>query len=177
MKQKSASVRKFIIPVIILGLLVVLGFSLTRKAPAPDVTFTTIEGKSIPMSSLKGKMVLVNFWATDCPGCIAEMPKLVETYNQYHSEGFELIAVAMSYDPPSQVLNYTQKKALPFPVMHDGLGEMASKFNDVALTPTTYIVDKQGRVIRKVIGEMDFASLHDLLDDQLGKPGSSRKTS
>lgn len=177
MKQTSANFRKFIIPAFILGLLIFLGYSLTQKASAPDVTFTTIEGKTIPMSSLKGKIVLVNFWATDCPGCIAEMPKLIETYNQYHNEGFELVAVAMSYDPPSQVLNYTQKKALPFPVMHDGMGEIAAKFDEVALTPTTYIVDKQGRVIRKVIGEMDFASLHDLLDEQLGKPGSTRKAS
>jgi peroxiredoxin len=141
------------------------------------VTFTTIEGKKIAMSSLKGKMVLVNFWATDCPGCIAEMPKLIETYNQYHKEGFELVAVAMSYDPPSQVLNYTQKNALPFPVMHDGLGEMAEKFDEVALTPTTYIVDKQGKIVRKVIGEMDFASLRELLDKQLGKPANAGKLS
>lgn len=177
MKQQSANFRKFIIPVIILGLLAILGFSLAQKPAAPDVTFTTIEGKKISMSGLKGKMVLVNFWATDCPGCIAEMPKLIETYNQYHNEGFELVAVAMSYDPPSQVLNYTQKNALPFPVMHDGLGEMAQKFDEVALTPTSYIVDKQGHVIRKVIGELDFASLHELLDDQLGKPGSKRVSS
>ena len=170
MKQKSVNYRKFIIPVAIACLLAILGFSLTQKPVAPDVTFTTIDGKKISMSSLKGKMVLVNFWATNCPGCIAEMPKLIETYNQYHNEGFELVAVAMSYDPPSQVLNYTQKKALPFPVMHDGFGEMAEKFNEVALTPTTYIVDKQGRVIRKVIGELDFDSLHNLLDEQLGKP-------
>lgn len=175
MKQ-PLNIRKFIIPIVVLGLLAILGFSLTQKPAAPDVTFTTIEGKKISMASLKGKMVLVNFWATDCPGCIAEMPKLVETYNQYHNEGFEMVAVAMSYDPPSQVLNYTQKKALPFPVMHDGLGEMATKFNEVALTPTTFIVDKQGRVVRKVIGELDFSSLHALLDEQLGKPGNTGKT-
>ena len=175
MKQ-PLNIRKFIVPIVVLGLLAILGFSLTQKPAAPDVTFTTIEGKKISMASLKGKMVLVNFWATDCPGCIAEMPKLVETYNQYHNEGFEMVAVAMSYDPPSQVLNYTQKKALPFPVMHDGLGEMATKFNEVALTPTTFIIDKQGRVVRKVIGELDFSSLHALLDEQLGKPGNTGKT-
>lgn len=175
MKQ-PLNIRKFIVPIVVLGLLAILGFSLTQKPTVPDVTFTTIEGKKISMASLKGKMVLVNFWATDCPGCIAEMPKLVETYNQYHNEGFEMVAVAMSYDPPSQVLNYTQKKALPFPVMHDGLGEMATKFNEVALTPTTFIIDKQGHVVRKVIGELDFSSLHALLDEQLGKPGDTGKT-
>lgn len=169
MKQLFATSRKFIIPLVILGLLAFLGFSLANKAQAPDVTFTTIEGKTIKMSALEGKVVLINFWATDCPGCIAEMPKLVETYKQYHDKGFEIVAVSMSYDPPSQVLNYVKKNALPFPVMHDSLSEMATKFNDVRLTPTSYIVDKQGKIIRKVIGEMDFVALRTLLDEKLAK--------
>ena len=171
MKQNSATPRKLFIPLVILALLGFLLFSLTSKTPAPDVTFTTITGKTISMAELKGKMVLVNFWATDCPGCIAEMPKLIETYNQYHQQGFEMVAVAMSYDPPSQVLNYTSKRQVPFPVMHDSLGEVASRFGNVNLTPTTFIVDKEGRIVRKTIGEMDFAALHDLLDKELGKPG------
>ena len=170
MKQLFATSRKFIIPLVILGLLAFLGFSLTNKAQAPDVTFTTIEGKTIKMAELEGKIVLVNFWATDCPGCITEMPKLVETYKQYHDKGFEIVAVSMSYDPPSQVLNYAKKNALPFPVMHDGLSEIATKFNDVRLTPTSFIVDKQGKIIRKVIGELDFVALRSLLDEKLAKP-------
>lgn len=167
MKQTLVTKLKFIIPLAILVLLGILAFSLGNKTQAPDVTFTTIEGKTIKMSALQGQIVLVNFWATDCPGCIAEMPKLIETYKQYHDKGFEVVAVAMSYDPPSQVLNYTRKNALPFPVMHDGLGEMAVKFDDVRLTPTAFIVDKQGRVIRKVIGELDFVALRSLLDEKL----------
>jgi peroxiredoxin len=171
MKQIFTAPRKLVIPLLVLALLGFLAFSLTSKTPAPDVTFTTIKGKVIPMAELKGKIVLVNFWATDCPGCIAEMPKLIETYNQYHQQGFEMVAVAMSYDPPSQVLNYTTKRAVPFPVMHDSLGEIASRFGNVNLTPTTFIIDKDGRIVRKTIGEMDFAALHDLLNEQLGKPG------
>lgn len=173
MKQTLVTKLKFIIPLAILVLLGILAFSLGNKTQAPDVTFTTIEGKTIKMSALQGQVVLVNFWATDCPGCIAEMPQLIETYKQYHDKGFEVVAVAMSYDPPSQVLNYTRKNALPFPVMHDGLGEMAVKFDDVRLTPTAFIVDKQGRVIRKVIGELDFVALRSLLDEKLaGQPKS-----
>jgi peroxiredoxin len=160
---------KLVIPLVILGLLTVLGFSLSKKTLAPDVTFTTIQGKTIKMDELKGKVVLVNFWATDCPGCIAEMPQLIKTYQQYHPQGFEVIAVAMFYDPPDHVLNYAQKHALPFPVMHDGYGEIAKSFEDVRLTPTSFIMDKQGRVIQRVVGELDFNSLHGLLAEQLGK--------
>jgi peroxiredoxin len=159
--------RRLAIPAVILGLLGVLAFTLMQKAQAPDVTFTTIEGKNISTADLKGKVVLVNFWATDCPGCIAEMPGLIKTYNQYRNQGFEVVAVAMSYDPPSQVLNYTKKNALPFPVMHDSYGEMASKFGNVQLTPTAFILDKQGNIVRKVIGELNFSDLHQLLDEKL----------
>lgn len=159
--------QKFIIPAAILALLALLAFTLTKKAQAPEVTFTTIEGKNISMAELKGKVVLVNFWATDCPGCIAEMPGLIKTYNDYRPKGFEVIAVAMSYDPPSHVVNYTKKNALPFPVMHDSYGEMAKKFGNVQLTPTAFIVDPHGNVIRKVIGELDFPSLHQLLNENL----------
>ncbi|MGZ8251398.1 MAG: TlpA disulfide reductase family protein [Methylophilaceae bacterium] len=167
MKQLFKSPRKLFIPLAILGLLAFLAFTLGNKSQAPAVTFTTIEGKVIKMADLKGQVVLVNFWATDCPGCIAEMPALIDTYRQYHPKGFEVIAVAMPYDPPSQVLNYTRKNSLPFPVMHDGFSDISTRFEDVRLTPTSFIIDKQGNIIRKVIGELDFASLRTLLDKQL----------
>jgi peroxiredoxin len=159
--------RRYIIPAVILGLLTALAFTLTQKTQAPEVTFTTLEGKTISMAELEGKVVLVNFWATDCPGCIAEMPGLIKTYNEYKPQGFEVIAVAMEYDPPSQVLTYTQKNALPFPVMHDSYGEMSKKFGNVQLTPTAFILDKQGNIVRKVIGELNFKDLHQLLDEKL----------
>lgn len=170
MKNMLASLaqRRFLMPAVILGLLAVLAVMLTQKTQAPDVTFTTMQGKNISMDELKGKVVLVNFWATDCPGCIAEMPGLIKTYNEYKPQGFEVIAVAMSYDPPSQVLTYSQKNALPFPVMHDSYGEMAQKFGNVQLTPTAFILDKQGNIVRKVIGELNFDDLHQLLDEKLG---------
>jgi len=166
MKQLLSSPSKFLIPLVVIGLLAGLFFSLGNKSQAPDVTFTTIEGKTIKMSDLRGKTVLVNFWATDCPGCIKEMPDLVNTYKQYHDKNFEIIAVAMPYDPPSQVLNYSQKNALPFPVMHDGFSEISTKFEDVRLTPTSFIIDKNGKIVRKSIGELDFASLRSYLDSR-----------
>ena len=161
------SLKKLLIPIIIIGLLAFLFLQLNNKPTAPDVTFTTIEGKKISMDSLKGKMVLVNFWATDCPGCIKEMPQLIETYNEYNKKGFEIIAVAMPYDPPAQVLNYTKMNVLPFPVMHDGLGEMTAQFGQVALTPTAFIYDKRGQLVRHTIGELDFKALTQLLNKEL----------
>ena len=161
------SAKNLWIPAIVIVLLSVLFIALNDKKHAPELTFNTIEGKKIEMSSLKGQIVLVNFWATDCPGCIAEMPKLVETYNTYHAKGLEIIAVAMPTDSISQVQNYVQKNKLPFPVVHDSNAEITSHFDDVRLTPTTFMIDQQGHLMGKIIGEIDFTALRSQLDKSL----------
>ena len=148
-------------------LLVVLVFEITKNKQAPNVTFTTLQGKEISMTSLKGKVVLINFWATECRACVTEMPALASIYNEYKSKGFEVIAVAMPYDPPAQVLNYALQKKLPFAVMDDGLGDIVKQFDDVSVTPTTYIYNKQGKRIQFTVGALNFKQLRQLLDREL----------
>ncbi len=159
--------NKSLIAAVILILLGSWATLIHNRSNAPEVTFTTIEGKKISMADLKGKVVLVNFWATDCLACVTEMPALVATYQQYQQKGFEIIAVAMPYDPPAQVLNYATQKKLPFPVMHDGLAEITEKFGNVDLTPTTFIFDKQGKQLQRTIGALDFVKLNQLLTAEL----------
>lgn len=142
-------------------------FSVSSAKPAPDVVFTSLEGEKISMQSLRGKVVMVNFWATSCTTCIKEMPAMVETYNKYRDKGLEFVAVAMSYDPPNYVLNYAKTRNLPFKVALDTQGDIAKSFDDVKLTPTTYVIDKDGRIIKRYVGEPDFAALHQLLDKAL----------
>ena len=159
--------NKSLIAAVILALLVSLAILIHNRNNAPDLTFTTIEGKKFSMADLKGKVVIVNFWATDCLACVTEMPALVNTYQQYQKKGLEIIAVAMPYDPPAQVLNYATQKKLPFPVMHDGLSEITEKFGNVDLTPTTFIFDKQGKQLQRTIGALDFVKLNQLLSAEL----------
>lgn len=164
--------HKYVLITVLIGALAVALFlGLTQKTPAPQVTFTDLTGKKISMQSLHGKMVLVNFWATTCPGCVEEMPHIVETYNQYHDKGFEVIAVAMSYDPPSYVLRFKQQRALPFPVALDVQGNLAHQFDDVKLTPTSYLIDKDGNIVEQTIGSLDFVKLRSRLDKALIKKG------
>lgn len=167
MKSLLNSPAKLLIPLIVVALLVFLSLNLSDKKQAPHLAFNTIDGKVIPMESLKGKMVVVNFWATYCPGCIEEMPDLVSTYKQYHEKGLEIIAVSIADDPPNQVLNFTQKNALPFPVVHDSDAKISQAFDNISLTPTSFIIDQQGHVIGKTIGKLDFVSLHSILDKAL----------
>lgn len=159
--------KKSLLPVIVIILLVFLALQLNNKPTAPNITFDTIDGKEIAMGSLENKVVLVNFWATDCPGCIKEMPDLINTYNLYKDKGFEIIAVAMPYDQISQIRNYSKSQALPFPVVHDSNSEIINKFGKVSLTPTAFIYDKQGRLLQHTIGELDFNALQQLLKKEL----------
>ncbi|MCX7627333.1 MAG: TlpA family protein disulfide reductase [Methylophilaceae bacterium] len=164
--------KKWLLPVLAVALLGGLWWVLATPERAPRVMFTTLDGRQIATEALHGKVALINFWATSCPGCVAEMPKLVETYRQYHAKGFEVVAVAMSYDPPSHVVNYAKKHALPFPVTLDADGRLAAAFGDVQLTPTSIVINRDGHVVQRVVGELDFAKLHAMLDRELGRPSS-----
>lgn len=164
MSTFKSKLKKWLVPLVALALFAGLTLAVMQKPQAPAVTFTTLSGEKISMESLRGKTVLVNFWATDCPGCVKEMPDLINTYQQYKDKNLVVIAVAMPYDPPAQVANYTKEKALPFNVMHDGYGEMVKAFGDVNLTPTTFIFDAQGNRLQKTIGELNFTELRKLLD-------------
>lgn len=142
-------------------------FTLNNKPLAPQVTYISIKGDKIGPEHLRGKVMLVNFWATSCVSCVREMPQMVETYNKYKGQGLEFVAVAMKYDPPNYVINFTETRKLPFTVALDSGGDIARSFGDVSLTPTTFLIDKQGRIIKRYVGEPDFAALHKLLEQTL----------
>ena len=163
-----AKLKTPFILIISLILLATFGYAFLIHQAAPDVTFTTIQGKKISMASLQGKVVLVSFWATDCRSCIKEMPELINTYQKYKAKGFEVIAVAMPYDPPAQVLNFVTQKKLPFVVMHDGLSEITQSFGGINATPTAYLFNKQGKRLQRTVGILDFVKLRATLDKELG---------
>jgi peroxiredoxin len=148
------------------GAALVLG---TGAAAAPQSTFVLLDGSSKTTADLKGRVTLVNFWATSCTTCVAEMPKIVATYDKYQAKGFDTMAVAMSYDPPSYVVNYAQTRKLPFKVAIDNTGVVAKAWGDVQLTPTTYVVNKRGEIVKRYVGEPNFAELHQLIEKLLAE--------
>lgn len=141
----------------------------TGRAPAPESTFVLLDGSQRSSADLRGKVTLVNFWATSCTTCVAEMPALVATYQKYQSQGFDTLAVAMNYDPPQYVLNFAQSRQLPFKVALDNTGAVAKAWGDVRLTPTTYLVNKQGEIVKSYVGAPDFAELHRLIETLLAQ--------
>ena len=156
--------------VILVTSLILLSF---QKVTIDKLDMTTINGEKITSKDLLGKVVLINFWATDCPGCIAEMPGLINTYNKYRNQNFELIAVSMFYDPPSHVLSFSKNNSLPFPVVLDIEKKIAAQFNNVTLTPTSFLIDHQGKIINRIIGEINFDEFDSLLQKTIKKSISS----
>lgn len=139
----------------------------TGRAAAPASTFVLLDGSTRTTADLKGKVTLVNFWATSCVTCVAEMPQIIATHEKYQARGYQTVAVAMSYDPPAWVQNFAQSRQLPFKVALDNTGEIARAWGDVQLTPTTYLVDKKGQIVKRYVGEPQFDALHQLIEKLL----------
>lgn len=153
----------------ILFLALALALSGCAQQTSPTIDFTNIKGEKITTQQLQGKVYMINFWATTCTTCVHEMPKMVETYNKFHAQGLEFIAVAMSYDSPDYVLNFSEKFALPFNVVLDLDGKIAQTFGEIKLTPTTLVIDKRGKIIKRYVGEPSFEELHQFLTLELAK--------
>lgn len=161
---------KSIAAIAVLAIAAGAGYALTQKSAAPEVRFATLAGEKFSTSSLRGKVVLVNFWATSCVTCVKEMPMLVETWNKYSPRGYDMVAVAMSYDHPNMVAEFARTRALPFKVALDANGEVAKSFGNVRVTPTTFVLDKRGRVIKQYLGEPDWQDFHALIERALADP-------
>ncbi len=153
-----------------LAIVIMAGVLLFKPAaPAPQVTFMTLGGETLNTSDFRGKVWLVNFWATTCTTCVKEMPALVDTHKKFAAQGFEVVAVAMNYDPPSYVAAFATERGLPFKVALDARNDIATGFGGVRLTPTTFLIDKQGRIVQEYLGEPDFAKLHALISKLLAE--------
>ena len=163
---------KKLIPVAALAIALAVGAGVylnTGVSAAPTSTFVLLDGSKKTTEDLQGKVTLVNFWATSCVTCIAEMPQITATHNKYKAQGYDTLAVAMSYDPPSYVVNFAETRKLPFKVAIDNTGAVAKAWGDVALTPTTYVVNKRGEIVKRYVGEPDFAELHKLIEKLLAE--------
>lgn len=158
-----------------IGIIVLMGLLLSGAwfwqtqtvRPAPNVSFKTIKGENIDLPSLKGQPVLVTFWATDCPGCIEEIPHLISLHQEFSSQGLNIVAVAMSYDPPNHVLAMSESKQLPYAIALDPNGLLAQSFGHVQLTPTTFLIDAAGNIVMQKVGVFKPSDLRQRLQQLL----------
>ena len=141
-------------------LIALAAYATFGERAAPEVRFATLTGGTIATSELRGKVVLVNFWATWCASCINETPKLVDTYRRYAPRGYETVAVAVRGDHPEAVRDFARRRALPYIVAVDRSGDIAQRFRGARSTPYSVLIDRHGRIVARYVGEPDWARLH-----------------
>lgn len=164
-----------------LGLLVVLSMSswaeepplshtmtsVTPPIPTPDFTLSDMDGEPHSLSDYRGKVVMLNFWATWCPPCKREMPSMERLYSKLKDRGFEVVAVNQ-FEDPDLVFEFTGRLSLPptFPILFDRDSRVAEIFKVRGL-PTTYLLDKEGNIRYRAIGgrEFDHAEIEALITD------------
>lgn len=165
MKKRTA-------PLVILATAAALAWAATflllpASSVPPDTEFVLLDGKKISLQSLRGRPVLVSFWATTCSPCIAEMPDLIRLYQEWHQLGFELIAVAMPYDPPTLVQAFVQRRSVPYPVALDIDGKVTSAFGGVPNIPAAYLIAPNGNIELSYTGRLDIGKAQRIISKYL----------
>jgi len=151
MKPRDLVISLFVLAIV--GGALFLWFTDSGLRTAPESKLTLIDGSSVNLSDLRGKTVVVNFWATTCVGCRREVPHLVELRQKYGSRGLEVIGVAMSYDPPDQVDEFVKRFSVTYPIGIDKGDAVAEAFGDVRLVPTTFVLSPEGKIVFQKLGE------------------------
>lgn len=137
---------------------------LSRSHFAPNVSFKTIANKNLKLDYFKGKPVLVTFWASNCPSCLKEIEIFKNIYQKYHQRGLNIIAIAMSYDRPNYVINTQKKYQIPYHIVLDLKGDLASAFDEVSLIPTTFLLNNKGKIVFQITGFFDLVAMEQRIE-------------
>jgi len=162
------SIMLIVLIVVGVGIIVLLqtkdsSFNLSGKpglgkgVPARNFTFPGRDGKKVSLADYKGKVVLLNIWATWCAPCMAEMPSMEKLYQEFKDEGFELLAVSVDESGAEAVTLFMKKHKLSFPVLLDPRGDIKNLYQVTGI-PESFIMDKDGIIVEKVIGPRDWAA-------------------
>lgn len=136
--------------------------------PAPEVSLQTLDGRTVTTENLRGQPVLLTFWATTCVSCIREMPHLSELHERYNARGLEVIGVAMSYDRPDHVVEVARARGLPYTIAIDTDDSAAQAFGQIRLTPTSFLISPEGRIVYQKLGDIDWELVERNLERWLG---------
>jgi len=127
-----------------------------QQQPAPDFSLKDLSGQPLTLSSHRGKVVLLDFWATWCVPCKDEIPHFIDFQNRYGSQGFQVIGLSMD-DDEQLVRTFRDKLKMNYPVAM-GSVQLAEQYGGVLGLPITFIIDRQGRIISKHIGATDASA-------------------
>jgi len=171
MKTKDTLIA--IVGASIIGLLAYVWLSPAGIGPTPKLTLYPLDNQPMTLEQFHGKPILVTFWATSCTGCVKEIPHLVELHEKFGPHGLKIIGIAMKYDPPSHVTELVERRKLPYIITMDVDGSASRAFDDVQLTPTSFLISPQGRIVMKRIGDLDMALVTTQIESMLKKTQAS----
>ncbi len=166
--MKAKDVVFGLFALLLVGALAYVWLSPSGLKQAPVVTMRDLNGTELSTAALSGKPLLVTFWATSCTGCVKEIPHLIELYKEFAPQGLQMIAVAMDYDPPNHVMAMRDSRQIPYPIALDIDGATAKAFGEVRLTPTSFLIAPDGRIVKQKIGELDMADIRSQIRALLG---------
>lgn len=133
---------------------------------APDFTLKNLDGEEVSLSDYRGKKVMLNFWATWCAPCEAEMPEMQKYYEKNKDQNIEILAVNM--DPLNDVAGFVERYGLTFPVLLDPIVKNKVEVNELYKTvviPTSYIIDEKGKIVNKYMSTMDLSVIEELMGE------------
>lgn len=167
--QRLKSWRPDIWTVLLLGAIAYVWFRppawvSEENRAAPNIRVTLNDGRELALEDLRGKVVVVNFWATWCPYCRHEMPAMETFYMDYRERGFEILALSLD-DDPETVTRFMAKEGYHFPAVMAGTSGAA--FGGVSRLPTSFVIDRQGRIRHKVSGQLHYGRLQDMVEPLL----------
>ncbi len=126
--------------------------------PAPAFSLKDKDGKTITLESLKGKVVVLNFWATWCPPCRAEIPAFKSAYGKYREKGVEIVGVSLDHNGWEVITPFVKQKQIEYPVVLGG-AEIARAYGNIQSIPTTIIIDRSGKIVDSHVGAMTETAL------------------
>jgi len=162
--------KLLIVIAIIAGLFTLNTFNNSSKL-MPEFSFTDVDGKTLTTASYQGKPLLVIFWATDCPGCIQEMPELIKLYETYSPESFSMLGIAMAHDSLNHIEAMRADKKLPYTITWDANNKLAQAFGNVRVTPTHFLIAPSGEIVMRKIGTLNMDLIHTKLKEMGLKEG------
>ncbi len=148
-----------LLAVIVIVPVLLLGQTLTK---APNFSLKTAQGKTVELKKLQGKVVSVNFWATWCGPCKAEIPGFLDVYNQYKSKGLEIVGISLDQDGWKPVKPFIERYRITYPVVV-GDSQLADAYGGIDAIPTTFVIDKNGNITTRHIGYMDKKTFEHLV--------------
>ncbi len=143
-----------------------------ENRPAPPWQVTLPDGRSLTSDALRGKVVLVNFWATWCPYCRKEKPVIDRFWKDYRDRGFEVISISVD-DPPEKIAGWMADKDYAFMAAPTN-ASVAAAFGNVKSVPTSFIVDAEGRIRHRIAGQVHYPRLEKLVAPLLTPPAAAK---